>query len=76
MFEAMCLGKATVVLPQTQAEATLAKFVCGRGGLLGIGFEKLQDRDEMEIRNKAQQAGALVDGRGAERVVAIVKTLL
>ena len=68
MFEARCLGKAT--------EATLAKFVCERGGLLGIGFQKLQDRDEMEIRNMAQQAGALVDGRGAERVVAIVKTLL
>ena len=76
MFEAMCLGKATVVLPQTQAETALAKFVLERGGLLGIGFESLECQDEMEICDKAKRAAALVDGHGAERVAAIVETLL
>lgn len=76
MFEALCLGKAIVVLPQTHAENSVAKFVLERGGLLGIGFEALECFDEMEIRNKSQQAVALVDGHGAERVAAIVETLL
>jgi spore coat polysaccharide biosynthesis predicted glycosyltransferase SpsG len=76
MFEAMCLGKAAVVLPQTHAEFNLAKFVFKRGGLLGVGFENLQFQDEIKIRNNAHRAIALVDGRGAERVAAIVETLL
>jgi hypothetical protein len=76
MFEAMCLGKAAVVLPQTDAEIVLAKFVHEQGGVLGIGFEYLRHQCEIEIGSAAYRAAALVDGHGAERVAEIVGSLL
>jgi len=76
MFEAMCLGKATFVLPQTQSEAVLAKSMLERGGLLGVGLENLKCPDKAAIRDKAERAAELVDGRGAERIATIVKSLL
>ena len=76
MFEAMCLGKATLVLPQTPAESALANFLFERGGLLGVGMEYLKAYDEKRCSVIASRASALVDGQGANRVAKIVQDLL
>jgi len=73
MFEAMCLGKATVALPQTEAEKVLTCVAMERGGLLGIGFEYLRPYTHRELQCVARRAADLVDGGGAERVAGIVK---
>jgi spore coat polysaccharide biosynthesis predicted glycosyltransferase SpsG len=76
MFEAMCLGKPAVVLPQTEAEAALACVALEQGSLLGIGFEYLRPFSRHELEPVSRRAVELIDGRGAERVATIVKSLL
>lgn len=76
MLEAMCAGKAAVALPQTDAEVRLAGWVHQQGGLLGAGPQALRDFSRAEIAAVAARGKMLVDGRGAQRVSAIVRGLL
>ncbi len=76
MFEAMCLGKAAVALPQTDAESVLARVAWEQGSLLAIGLEQMRPYMRGELQPVARRAAEVVDGRGAERVAAIVKELL
>jgi spore coat polysaccharide biosynthesis predicted glycosyltransferase SpsG len=76
MFEALCLGKPAVALPQTPHEAKLAALALAQGALLGVGREALHPWDAAALQAVAPRAAALVDGRGAQRIVAIVKELL
>jgi hypothetical protein len=76
MFEAMCLGKATVVLPQTRKEEALANFVFERGALLGVGASYLNIQDEKMCLTIASRASELSDGQGANRITKIVESLL
>jgi spore coat polysaccharide biosynthesis predicted glycosyltransferase SpsG len=73
MFEAMYLGKAAVVLPQTEAEAVLARVAMERGSLLGVGVGHLRPYTPRVIEPVARRAAEIIDGRGAERVAAIIK---
>jgi spore coat polysaccharide biosynthesis predicted glycosyltransferase SpsG len=73
MFEAMYLGKATVVLPQTEAETVLARVAMERGSLLGIGAGHLRPYTPKDLEPVARRAAEIIDGRGAERVAAIIK---
>ena len=76
MFESMYLGKATVALPQTEAEQALACFGLKHGALLGIGKGHLRPYLREEIRPVACAAAKLIDGKGAQRVAEIVGGLL
>lgn len=76
MLEAMCVGKAAVALPQTDAEARLAGWLQQQGALLGTGLQALRDFSWGEIAVVAARGKELVDGRGAQRVSEIVRGLL
>lgn len=76
LFEAMCIGKAAVVLPQTDAEMKIARFAEKRGAVLGIGLDSLRKFQCDEISIVAERGANLVDGRGALRVSSIVRGLL
>lgn len=75
LFETMCLGKAAFVLPQTEAEMKIARFVEERGAVLGIGLDGLRKFDFAELGSVAERGANLVDGRGAERIASIVRGL-
>jgi len=76
LFEAMCVGKATVVLPQTDAEEKIACYAEARGAILGIGLNCLRKYNQDELGIVAKEAVNLVDGCGAKRISAIVRGLL
>lgn len=75
-FEAICLGKAAFVLPQTEAEKKIAHFAQEKGAVLGIGLNNLRQFHSAELSPVAERGARLVDGRGAERISAIVQGLL
>jgi spore coat polysaccharide biosynthesis predicted glycosyltransferase SpsG len=76
LFEAMCVGKATVVLPQTDAEEKIACYAEARGAILGIGLNCLRKYNQDELGIVAKEAVNLVDGCGAKRISEIVRGLL
>lgn len=75
-FEALCVGKAAFVLPQSDAETKIARFAQERGAVLGIGLGSLRGFHPAELEPVAKSGAKLVDGRGAERISAIVRGLL
>lgn len=76
LFEMLFLGKATVVLPQTESEMKIASYVKERGAVLGIGQEEVCPYQLDEILPVVLNANNLVDGHGAERISNIVQGLL
>lgn len=76
LFEALCVGKAPFVLPQTNEELTIARFAEEHGAVLGIGLECLRSFQPGEIRAISDRGLDLVDGRGVERVSSIIRGLL
>lgn len=76
LFEALCLGKAAYVLPQTEMEIRIAAYVKKQGALLGVGLALLRSFEAAERSSVADAGRKLVDGRGAERISAIVRGLI
>lgn len=75
-FEMLSLGKPAYVLPQTDAELKIAQFGRDQGAVLGVGIEDLRPFDPPELAPVAMRGPVLVDGRGSERVSAIIGSLL
>jgi len=76
MLELLCLGKAVVSMPQTKMENQLATFIKQRGGLIAVGKVSSTNPRKYELRRIGKQAGKLVDGRGLERIVALIEMKL
>lgn len=76
LFEAMCLGKATLVLPQTYAEQRIADFVQAKDAILGIGMEICDTFTAAQINAVGERAYNTVDGLGASRLSLIVRGLV
>ena len=76
LFEAMCIGKAAFVLPQTEAEMKIAQFADAHSAVLGVGLDNLRKFHLAEIEMVAKNGSILIDGLGAARVSAIVRGLL
>lgn len=76
LFEAMCMGKAAFVLPQTEAEMKIAQFAEAKGAVLGVGLGNLRKFHYSELAIVAESGSNLIDGCGAERVSAIVRSLM
>lgn len=74
MLEMLHLGKPTIVLPQTEAEARLASEVLAAGALMGIGMDAIQ-RPGRDADDIGRRAAALVDGGGLQRIAAAVREL-
>jgi len=72
MLEAMSLGKPVHVIPQTAAETRLADHILQRGGILGIGLGELRSPAPSYASQTGLVASRLVDGKGAERIVAAI----
>jgi spore coat polysaccharide biosynthesis predicted glycosyltransferase SpsG len=75
-LEAMALGKAVHVLSQTDAEQATAERFLADGIILGLGVETLGVPVPDHAAKVAAAGQALVDGRGAERVAALVLGLV
>ncbi len=75
-FEAMYLGKAAFVLPQTGLEMRIAVFAQKENAVLGIGMDQLRGFSYAEIKETSAKGAALVNGGGLDRVTAIIKNLL
>lgn len=76
LFEALCVGKAAFVLPQTSEEWKIARFAEEHGAVLGVGIEGLRSFHPEEVRGVSEYGLELVDGRGVERVSSIIRGLL
>lgn len=76
LFEALCLGMPTFVLPQTAAEMKIAQFVEQKGAVLGVGLDHLRAFTLAELQCVVEAGAGLVDGRGAERISEIIRGLL
>lgn len=76
MLEMLYLGKATHVVPRTEAEKIYAQSFLGKHSLLGIGLENLSE-PEVRLKNSCERKGpVLIDGHGAERIAKIVEEFL
>ena len=69
MMEMMSLGKAIYVIPQTQEENNLARYLLHQGAILGIGIESIKLPSREEIDFVGGKAKLLIDGCGVERIV-------
>ena len=76
MLEMLCLGKATYVVPRTDAEWVFADHFHSKGALLGIGLKSLGKPDIVSLRRCESLGPRLVDGRGCERIALALETLL
>jgi spore coat polysaccharide biosynthesis predicted glycosyltransferase SpsG len=76
MMEMLCLGKPVHVIPRTPFEAALAQLVFDKGGLLGIGLDRLQMPSEFCSRTISRTARTLVDGKGVDRIVKAIESML
>jgi spore coat polysaccharide biosynthesis predicted glycosyltransferase SpsG len=76
MLEMMYLGKPVHVVPRTTHERALAQSILDRGGVLGTGLETLAPPTSNQLARVSATARTLVDGRGAERIIEAVHTLL
>jgi spore coat polysaccharide biosynthesis predicted glycosyltransferase SpsG len=76
MLEMLCLGKSVHVIPRTGHEEMLARLVLERGGLLGIDFASLRVPSPEAMARVSATARALVDGKGAGRIVDAARQLL
>jgi spore coat polysaccharide biosynthesis predicted glycosyltransferase SpsG len=74
-FEALYLGKPTVVLPQTNAEIKIANFAEDRGAAVGIGKEGLLNIRSSDTISIVKAAKELIDGKGLKRISHIIKSL-
>lgn len=76
LFEAMYLGKPTFVLPQTDMEIIIANYAKEHQAIIGMGIESLSQLKKIEVEKICKNAKSLVDGRGLEKITAIIKSLL
>ena len=75
-MELMFLGKPVHVLPQTNAEARLARLFLRDKAILGIGFEELNIRpSSVTLEKVGRNARTLIDGQGARRIIKEVLAL-
>ena len=75
-LECMALGKPVHVLAQTEAERATAERFLADGIILGLGLETLAAPEPESAARVAAAGRAQVDGRGADRVAALVLELL
>jgi spore coat polysaccharide biosynthesis predicted glycosyltransferase SpsG len=76
MLEALSMGKAVHVVPQTAEEMRFASELLERGLLLGIGIDSLRPPEPDRIASLGRRASAAVDGQGANRIVGIGRELV
>jgi hypothetical protein len=76
MLEMLFLGKATHVVPRTDAEMVFARGFLEQGALLGVGLEGLNEPSPASINRCEELGPLLVDGCGAERIAQTVELLL
>ena len=75
MVEAMSLGKAVHVVPQTSEEERFARPLHISGLLLGLGSHELRAPTEDEITSTGFRAQKAVDARGSHRIVELGQQL-
>jgi spore coat polysaccharide biosynthesis predicted glycosyltransferase SpsG len=76
MLEMLSLGKAIHVIPRTEAEQVFAQRFADQGALLGMGLDTLRPPDEIKRQQCQQRGPQLVDGRGCERIAAVLESLI
>ena len=74
MLELMALGKATHIMPQSNAEKALALKIFKEGGVLGVGTP-VEIPDIETINRVERKAKEMVDGRGTKRILTHVKRI-
>ncbi len=75
MLEAMHLDTPVVAVPQSSAEHEFALSLMERGVILGLGREALRAFSQEELEGHYGRGPNLIDGKGADRVAAIVGRL-
>ncbi len=76
LFEALYLGKPTIVLPQTDYEMSIAQYAKQTNALLGIGIENIKLFSHEECISASENGKKLIDGKGLERICSIIKKLI
>jgi hypothetical protein len=76
MVEALSMGKAVYVVPQTEEETRFAQELFERGLLLGVGADSLRPPTSDLIATIGCRARAAVDGGGVDRIVGLGRELI
>ena len=76
LFEALYLGRPTIVLPQTDMEKRIVDYVQQHDSLLGIGLESLREFKTEELKRVSENGKKIIDGKGLHRIAAIIKEQL
>ncbi len=75
LFEAMSLGKAAFVVPQTQKEQRIAATLKDLGAVIGFG-ELLDGQVSLDTKARVgASAKQVIDGRGVERIGDLVESI-
>ena len=75
LFESIFLKKKIFVLPQSRQEIKVAKFFKSKKLIIDSGFKKLSKCSEL-IKNNNLLTKNLIDGKGLNRIVNIIKKIL
>ena len=76
MFEAMCIGVPTLLMPQTPDETEIARLMVERGATLGIGVDQDYEQFLGRLSEIAERGRELIDGAGVSRISSILGELL
>ena len=76
LFESLYLNKKCYVIPQSNEEENIAKYLLQKKLILGIGFNNFCEENISEIINEEINQKNIIDGKGVKRVFEIIKNLI
>jgi len=75
LLEMLHLGKPVYVVPQTNAELSLAEFLMKKGAILGIGLPNHVNLLSQNIDQVGKIGESIIDGQGLSRIRKILEEL-
>ncbi len=76
LFEALCSGRAAIAMPQTSDEEAVVMHCRTYNAILGTDLNKLSATSDARWQEVVSNGRSLIDGKGAERILSIVRSLI
>jgi len=76
LFESLYLNKKCYVIPQSNEEENIAKYLLEKKLILGIGLNNFCKKNISEIINEEINQKNIIDGKGVERIFELIKNLI
>lgn len=76
LFEALCSGRAAIAMPQTSEEEAVVEYCKTCDAILGTDLNKLSAASDEKWQEVVSNGLSLVDGKGAARILSIVRSVI